>query len=126
MTRTIADLEPDIQKRYPYKSNFTNVNGWRMHYVDEGPKDATPVLLLQATTLPTTLHSTLKRSTATRKVARLKVVSTPRLFVQWSLRAELFCISSHAHPSLLTDNMKTNRRNLPQFRFTEGGLCHVN
>ena len=46
MTRTIADLEPDIQKRYPYKSNFTNVNGWRMHYVDEGPKDAKPVLLL--------------------------------------------------------------------------------
>ena len=46
MTRTIADLEPDIQKRYPYKSNFTNVNGWRMHYVDEGPRDAKPVLLL--------------------------------------------------------------------------------
>ena len=46
MTRTIADLDPDIQKRYPYKSYFANVNGWRMHYVDEGPKDARPVLLL--------------------------------------------------------------------------------
>ena len=46
MTRTIADLGPDIHKRYPYTSNFANVNGWRMHYVDEGPKNAQPVLLL--------------------------------------------------------------------------------
>ena len=45
MARTIADLEPDIQKRYPCKSNFTNVNGWRMHY-GQGPRDAKPVLLL--------------------------------------------------------------------------------
>ncbi|MBO6557969.1 MAG: alpha/beta fold hydrolase [Pseudomonadales bacterium] len=46
MTRTIADLGPDIHRMYPYASNFANVNGWRMHYVDEGPVDAPPVLLL--------------------------------------------------------------------------------
>lgn len=44
--RTIADLGPDIAARYPYRSRFVGVNGWRMHYVDEGPPDATPVLLL--------------------------------------------------------------------------------
>ena len=46
MNRTIADLGPDIHRHYPYKSNFAYVNGWRMHYVDEGPKEAQPVLLL--------------------------------------------------------------------------------
>jgi len=43
---TIADLGPDIAARYPYRSQFVQVNGWRMHVVDEGPRDATPVLLL--------------------------------------------------------------------------------
>lgn len=46
MTRTITDLGPHIASRYPYESKFANVNGWRMHYVDEGPRDAPPVLLL--------------------------------------------------------------------------------
>jgi pimeloyl-ACP methyl ester carboxylesterase len=44
--RTIADLPADVAARYPYRSRFTTVNGRRMHYVDEGPPDAPPVLLL--------------------------------------------------------------------------------
>ena len=46
MTRTIADLGPHVARRYPFQSQFANVNGWRMHYIDEGPRDAPPVLLL--------------------------------------------------------------------------------
>ncbi|MEM7406353.1 MAG: alpha/beta fold hydrolase [Pseudomonadota bacterium] len=46
MTRTIDDLGPHVSHRYPYQSQFLNVNGWRMHYIDEGPDDAPPVLLL--------------------------------------------------------------------------------
>ena len=46
MPRTIADLGPGVADDYPYRSRFTEVNGWRMHYVDEGPADAPPVLLL--------------------------------------------------------------------------------
>ena len=44
--RTIADLGPHVAARYPYPSRFETVNGWRMHYVDAGPADAPPVLLL--------------------------------------------------------------------------------
>ena len=46
MTRTIDDLPPAVRSRYPYRSRFVQVNGRRMHYVDEGPPDAPPVLLL--------------------------------------------------------------------------------
>ena len=46
MTRTIEDLGPHVARRYPFRSQFANVNGWRMHYIDEGPRDAPPVLLL--------------------------------------------------------------------------------
>ncbi|MEO7803497.1 MAG: haloalkane dehalogenase [Actinomycetota bacterium] len=31
---------------YPFKPNFTDLDGLRMHYVDEGPADALPVLLM--------------------------------------------------------------------------------
>lgn len=31
---------------YPFKPNYMNLNGLRMHYVDEGPTDANPILLL--------------------------------------------------------------------------------
>jgi hypothetical protein len=34
--RTINDLGPHVRSRYPYKSRFLTVNGWRMHHVDEG------------------------------------------------------------------------------------------
>lgn len=44
--RTIDDLAPQVRTRYPYRSRFTVVNGRRMHYVDEGPPDGPPVLLL--------------------------------------------------------------------------------
>lgn len=46
MPRTIADLPSAVAARYPYRSNFIEVNGWSMHYIDEGPPSATPVLLL--------------------------------------------------------------------------------
>ena len=46
MARAIADLPADIAARYPHRSHFLTVNGRRMHYVDEGPPDAPPVLLL--------------------------------------------------------------------------------
>ena len=46
MTRTIEDLGPHVARRYPFRSQFANVNGWRMHYIDEGSRDAPPVLLL--------------------------------------------------------------------------------
>ncbi|MFQ5834121.1 MAG: haloalkane dehalogenase [Candidatus Thorarchaeota archaeon] len=31
---------------YPFSPNYTEIHGIRIHYVDEGPKDAPPVLLL--------------------------------------------------------------------------------
>jgi pimeloyl-ACP methyl ester carboxylesterase len=46
MSRSIEQLPADIRSRYPYASRFARVNGRRMHYIDEGPRDAPPVLLL--------------------------------------------------------------------------------
>lgn len=31
---------------YPFESKYVNVEGIRIHYIDEGPKDASPILLL--------------------------------------------------------------------------------
>jgi pimeloyl-ACP methyl ester carboxylesterase len=42
----IVDLPAEVRSRYPYRSRFVSVNGRRMHYVDEGPPQAPPVLLL--------------------------------------------------------------------------------
>ena len=44
MTQSFFKLTPEIRKRWPYVARFARVNGWRMHYVDEG--DGDPVLLL--------------------------------------------------------------------------------
>jgi haloalkane dehalogenase len=46
VTATIEELPPEVRTRYPYRSRFVSVNGRRMHYIDEGPPDAPPVLLL--------------------------------------------------------------------------------
>jgi pimeloyl-ACP methyl ester carboxylesterase len=46
MPQTIASLPREIRERYPYTSRFLTVNGRRMHYIDEGDRDAPPVLLL--------------------------------------------------------------------------------
>ena len=46
MSRTIQDMGPQVREQFPYQSKFANVNGWRMHYVDEGPRDGQVVLLL--------------------------------------------------------------------------------
>lgn len=46
MARTIAQLPGEISHQYPYESKFLTVNGWRMHYIDEGPRAAAAVLLL--------------------------------------------------------------------------------
>ena len=41
---------PDVQfetlEDYPFAPNYTQVSGYRMHYVDEGPRDGAVVLLL--------------------------------------------------------------------------------
>lgn len=44
-SRTINDLGSHVRLRYPYESRFLTVNGWRMHYIDEGPPEAAPILL---------------------------------------------------------------------------------
>jgi haloalkane dehalogenase len=46
VARTLSELPQPIRERYPYESRFVRVNGRRMHYIDEGPRTATPVLLL--------------------------------------------------------------------------------
>jgi pimeloyl-ACP methyl ester carboxylesterase len=47
--QTPSDLKwptiPDVARaQWPYRPRFTRVNGWRMHYIDEGAGD--PILLL--------------------------------------------------------------------------------
>ena len=37
-------LPATLRDRWPYAPRYANVNGWRMHYVDEGEGD--PVVLL--------------------------------------------------------------------------------
>jgi pimeloyl-ACP methyl ester carboxylesterase len=39
-------LAARIDRRFPAEGSFITVNGTRLHYVDEGPRDATPVLLI--------------------------------------------------------------------------------
>lgn len=46
LPRTLDELPAAIREAYPYRSRFVSVNGCRMHYIDEGPADAPPVLLL--------------------------------------------------------------------------------
>lgn len=40
----LSALPDHIRSQWPYAPRFTRVNGWRMHYVDEGAGD--PVVLL--------------------------------------------------------------------------------
>jgi pimeloyl-ACP methyl ester carboxylesterase len=44
MTQELLELAPEFKQKWPFKPRFARVNGWRMHYVDEGNGD--PVLLL--------------------------------------------------------------------------------
>jgi pimeloyl-ACP methyl ester carboxylesterase len=44
MNRDLSELKRSVEDRWPYRARFARVNGWRMHYVDEGEGD--PVLLL--------------------------------------------------------------------------------
>jgi haloalkane dehalogenase len=37
-------LPPAVAAKWPYAPRFARVNGWRMHYIDEGSGD--PVVLL--------------------------------------------------------------------------------
>ena len=43
---TLLTLPPEMAEEWPYQPHYTRVNGWRMHYIDEGPRDAEPILLL--------------------------------------------------------------------------------
>ena len=40
----LADLPLHIRQQWPFQPRFARVNGWRMHYIDEGSGD--PVVLL--------------------------------------------------------------------------------
>ncbi len=40
------DARFDNLKGYPFKPNYMNIQGLRVHYLDEGPRDAAPVFLL--------------------------------------------------------------------------------
>jgi haloalkane dehalogenase len=40
------DLDGDFGGTFPYEARYTNVGGVRLHYVDEGPRDARPLLML--------------------------------------------------------------------------------
>ncbi|TMJ29040.1 MAG: alpha/beta hydrolase, partial [Alphaproteobacteria bacterium] len=44
MLARLPDLPETIRSLWPYRPNFARVNGWRMHYVDEGAGD--PLVLL--------------------------------------------------------------------------------
>jgi alpha-beta hydrolase superfamily lysophospholipase len=44
MTAPSIDLPDAVRAQWPYRPRFARVNGWRMHYVDEGAGD--PVVLL--------------------------------------------------------------------------------
>jgi pimeloyl-ACP methyl ester carboxylesterase len=44
MIYNAVELPPEARARWPYRPRFANVNGWRMHYIEEGEGD--PVLLL--------------------------------------------------------------------------------
>lgn len=44
MEHALPTLPHQIRTQWPYRPRFLRVNGWRMHYVDEGTGD--PVLLL--------------------------------------------------------------------------------
>jgi pimeloyl-ACP methyl ester carboxylesterase len=44
MTHDAVQLSPEVRALCPYRPRFSNVNGWRMHYIDEGEGD--PVVLL--------------------------------------------------------------------------------
>ena len=39
----------DRQQLYPFKSHWFEVNGARMHYLDEGPRDGVPVVMCHGT-----------------------------------------------------------------------------
>jgi pimeloyl-ACP methyl ester carboxylesterase len=44
MIYNAVELPPEVRALWSYRPRFANVNGWRMHYIDEGEGD--PVLLL--------------------------------------------------------------------------------
>ena len=39
-----VELPSHVRAQWPWAPRFTTVNGWRMHYIDEGAGD--PVVLL--------------------------------------------------------------------------------
>ena len=44
MTYSAVGPSPRVRTQWPYSPRFANVNGWCMHYIDEGEGD--PVVLL--------------------------------------------------------------------------------
>ena len=64
-----ADLGlPDaVRAQWPYRPRFARVNGWRMHYVDEGAGD--PVVLLHGNPTWGFLYATLSARSPGRGTA---------------------------------------------------------
>ena len=44
MIQDLFELAPGVREKWPFAARYAGVNGWRMHYVDEG--DGDPILLL--------------------------------------------------------------------------------
>jgi haloalkane dehalogenase len=42
----MADLDGDFGGTFPFEPRFVTVGGIRLHYVDEGPREAAPILML--------------------------------------------------------------------------------
>lgn len=42
----LPGISAHIGAQWPYAPRFARVNGWRMHYVDEGSRDGDPIVLL--------------------------------------------------------------------------------
>ena len=43
--RTPDDRFENLQD-YPFEANYMEIDGLRIHYLDEGPKDADPIILI--------------------------------------------------------------------------------
>lgn len=55
-------VEAGLQEEYPFASRGLDVDGGRMHYVDEGPRDGTPLLMLHGNPTWSFLYRRLVRS----------------------------------------------------------------
>src|ERR1700730_11564784 len=75
---------PFVHEEWPYEPRFKRVNGWRMHYIDEGAGD--PVVLLHGNPAwgnPSANRRTV--STATSQISRACCGSSTFATRPWSV-----------------------------------------